>query len=275
MVARRLVTALLLALAVSALFTMWLSRKMSRPHTAEAATHRYVAAAQNLDPGTLLTASSLKMVDWPSTSPLEGAFAKPEDIVGRTLLYPLGAGQPVVERQLAAPGAGVGLSAKIPDGMRAISLRDDEVVGVAGFLLPGTHVDVLVTYRSPNGDQTITQIVLQDVQVLAAGQKTQADPDGKAATANVVTLLVSPPDAEKVMLATSQGSVHFVLRNGSDRERVDDQLTKMGTLGAFTQTTPAAPVSPAPRKPAVAAAPQKQAYVVQTLRGDKVTEEKF
>ena len=279
MVARRLMTALLLALVVSGLFTFWLSRKLGGSRTVQAANHRYVAAAQNLDPGTVISATTLKLVDWPSGVPLEGSFTKPEDVANRTLLYPVAAGQPIQERSLAAAGAGIGLSAKIPDGMRAMSLRDDEVVGVAGFLLPGTHVDVLVTCHSPQNNETTSSIVLQDVQVLAAGQKTQADPDGKAATTNVVTLLVSPTDAEKLTLATAQGSVHFVLRNGSDRERIVDQPTKFFTSGTVVASSrpaglpPVAAPSPAAHK--VEPTPEKKPYIVQTVRGDKATEEKF
>ena len=280
MVARRLMTALLLALAVSGLFTFWLSRKLGSSRTVEAANHKYVAAAQNLDPGAVISASSLKMVDWPSGVPLEGSFSKPEDVANRTLLYPVSAGQPIQERSLAAVGAGIGLSAKIPDGMRAMSLRDDEVVGVAGFLLPGTHVDVIVTYHSAQSNDTTSDIVLQDVQVLAAGQKTQADPDGKAATTNVVTLLVSPGDAQKLTLASSQGTVHFVLRNGSDRLKVNQQPAKfyMPTSNVPAPRIAGPPVlgpaaTPAPRKPDVVV--EKKAYVVQTVRGDKATEEKF
>ena len=271
MIARRLMTALVLALAVSGLFTFWLSRKLGKSHTVNAASHRYVAASQNLDPGSLLATTNLKMVDWPTSAPLDGSFIKPEDIVGRTLLYPIANGQPILERDLSAAGAGIGLSAKIPDGMRAISLRDDEIVGVAGFLLPGTHVDVLVTYRSPTGTETITSIVLQDVQVLAAGQKTQADPDGKAATSSVVTLLVSPSDAEKLTQASTQGTVHFVLRNGADRQHVEDEESRLGVPNGATAPSRDAAAPAAPRKNL----PERQPYVVQTMRGDKVTEEKF
>ena len=97
---------------------------------------------------------------------------------------------------------------KIPDGMRAISLRSDQVVGVAGFLLPGTHVDVLVTFRAPNTGDSITSTVMQDAQVIATGQKMEPDPEGKPTTTDVVTLLVTPGDAQKVVEASSQGTVH-------------------------------------------------------------------
>ena len=99
-----------------------------------------------LDAGEVLDAGKLKLIQWPVSVPLVGAFLKPQDLVGRSLLYPLAAGAPILDRDLAIPGTG--LTTKIPDGMRALALRSDEVVGVAGFLFPGSHVDVLVTYRS-------------------------------------------------------------------------------------------------------------------------------
>ena len=115
--------------------------------------------------------------------------------------------------------AGAGLTANIPSGMRAISVRSDEVVGVAGFLLPGTHVDVLMTYHSVTAPEPQTLTVLQDVVVLAAGQQIHPQPDGKPISVNVVTLLLKPEDAEKVVLATSLGVIYFVLRNGADEEQ--------------------------------------------------------
>ena len=108
----------------------------------------YVAASEPLEAGELLKPASLQLVEWPASSPLTGGFTKIDDVAGRVVLYPLPKGEPILERQLAAAGSGAGLTANIPSGMRAISVRSDEVVGVAGFLLPGTHVDVLMTYHS-------------------------------------------------------------------------------------------------------------------------------
>ena len=150
---------------------------------------------------------------------LTGGFTKINDVAGRIVLYPLPKGEPIVDRQLAAAGAAAGLTANIPSGMRAISVRSDEVVGVAGFLLPGTHVDVLMTYHSALAPEPQTLTVLQDVVVLAAGQQIHPEADGKPISVNVVTLLLKPEDAEKVVLATSLGAIYFVLRNGADTEQ--------------------------------------------------------
>ena len=275
---KRLLAALLIALVGSGLFTFWISRKFAKPVAAAApAKQQYVASTRNLDPGEQLQKANLTMVDWPADKKLEGATIKPDDLVGRTVLFPLPAGEPILERQLAVPGAGVGLSTKIPDGMRAISLKTDQVVGVAGFLLPGTHVDVLVTYRvqvsgaATQETQPVTSTVLQDAEIIAAGQKMQPDPEGKPTTVDVVTLLVKPNDAERVTLASAQGAVHFVLRNAGDHTMVEDKPADMAQLGGPV----AAPVVHArPRKVDVPA-PVSNVYTVQTVAGGKQTSESF
>jgi len=264
---QRLVLALVLALGVSGLFTWWLSRKVSKPAAAAPVRRQYVAAAVNLDAGEMLHPTSLNLIDWPENAPLQGAFAKPEDVVGRIVMFPLAAGQPILERQLSAPGSASGLAVKIPEGMRAISLKSDDVVGVAGFLLPGTYVDVLVTYHTAATSEPITATILQDVQVLAAGQKFQPDPEGKAASVDVVTLLVKPEDAERVVLATSQGLVHFVLRNGSDKTSAKQTAIQLSQLEGG-----APPVAAGPRP--VRTAPVSS-YTVETINGGKPTAESF
>src|ERR1700734_2620885 len=222
MKARRLLTALVIALMISGLFTFWLSRRVAKGTRVSVPQRQlYVAAGQPLEAGELLKPGSLQLIDWPVSSPITGGFTKIEEVAGRIVLYPLPKGEPILERQLAAAGAGAGLTAKIPSGMRAISVRSDEVVGVAGFLLPGTHVDVLLTYHSDKSPDPRTATVLQDVVVLAAGQQIRPDPEGKPTSDNnVVTLLLKPEDSEKLVLATSLGAIHFVLRNGADKDQV-------------------------------------------------------
>jgi pilus assembly protein CpaB len=210
------------------------------------------------------------MIDWPATMPLQGAYTNTQALVGRVVLYPLAAGEPILERQLSTPGSGNGITVKIPDGMRAIALKTDEVVGVAGFLLPGTHVDVLVTLHQANVPDPITTTVLQNAQVLATGQKTEPDPDGKPATATVVTILVSPEDAQRVDLAATQGVVHFVLRNGADKEEVKaspvllSQLSGIPTTSTAPEKASSAPVHAAPKQ-----------YTVETFMGPTVKTENF
>ena len=164
---RRLLVALLSALLLSGALTYFLSRRINgrngRP--AAPATQKYVAASRPLPAGELLKPETLTLVEWPVNVPLQGAFSKIEDVAGRALVYPMAARQPVLEGYLAAAGSGIGLTVKIPDGMMpAASVRSDEVIGVAGFLFPSCHVDVLVTFRNEAISSPGTQIVLQDVR---------------------------------------------------------------------------------------------------------------
>jgi pilus assembly protein CpaB len=269
---RRLISAFIIALVVSGVFTFWLSQRVSKPHPAPPPPKsEYVAATSNLEAGQAIRAENLRLVDWPASVPLLGAFKTPEPLVGRVVLYPLAAGEPILERQLSSPGAGAGITVKIPDGMRAISLRSDEVVGVAGFLLPGTHVDVLVTLHTAASPDPVTSTVLQDAEILATGQKTEPDPEGKPTTATVVTLLVKPEDAERVVLASSQGSVHFVLRNGVDRQPFTGPPVLLSQLSGIAPPAPqkAAPAKPQPR------VDTERHYSVETFLGDKVRTDNF
>jgi pilus assembly protein CpaB len=222
-----------------------------------------VAAAAPLNAGEVLQADKLKMVEWPVSVPLAGAFLKPQDVMGRSLLYPLSAGAPILDRDLAIPGTG--LTTKIPDGMRALALRSDEVVGVAGFLFPGSHADVLVTYRSTTAPEPATATVLQNVEVLAAGSQVQPSLDGKPSTVNVVTVLVTPIDAERVVLASTQGTIHFVLRNSDDQGQVDSAPV------GLSQMIPGIGPAPVSVKRALQAAVIRRAppEVVETVIGDK------
>ena len=264
MSAKRLTISLVIALLVSGLFTFWLSKRVAKTDQPAHQKQLYVAAAKALEAGEELKPGSLQLVEWPSSAPLSGGFARIEDVAGRTVLYPLAKGEPILDRHVAAAGAGVGLSANIPSGMRAISLRSDEVVGVAGFMQPGTHVDVLLTYHSDKSPEPRTATVLQDVVILATGQQIHPDPDGKPASVNVVTLLLKPEDAERAVLATSLGAIHFVLRNGADREQKPSLSVGLNELAGT-----AAPVSRGVATIARLLPPKPKEYEVVTVLGDK------
>ncbi|HZC43437.1 MAG TPA: Flp pilus assembly protein CpaB [Acidobacteriaceae bacterium] len=268
MIKRRLSSAFLVALLVSGGCTYLLSRKMKLQH-AVVVTQGYVAAAAPLNAGEVLAPGKLKMVQWPVSVPLEGAYLKPQDLVGRSLLYPLAAGAPILDRDLAIPGTG--LTTKIPDGMRALALRSDEVVGVAGFLFPGSHVDVLVTYRSTTDPEPATATVVQNVEVVAAGNQVQPNLDGKPSSVNVVTVLVTPMDAERVVLASTQGTIHFVLRNSEDHGQVDDPQVGLAEL------IPGAGAAPVSVKHAVRAVVIRRAprEIVETVIGNKQSRVSF
>ena len=264
MKARRLLSALLIALADSGLFTFWLSRQASKVvHAKLPQKQMYVASAEPIDAGEVLKPASLQLVEWPASSNLTGAFTRINDLAGRVAIYPLPAGEPIFDRQLAAAGAGAGLTAEIPSGMRAISVRSDDVVGVAGFLLPGTHVDMLMTYHSIASPEPRTLTVLQDVVVLAAGQQTHPQPDGKPISVSVVTLLLKPEDAEKVVLATNLGAIYFVLRNGADGEQALSPPVGLGQLAGAAALSEQGALTPGSK------ALHPKHYEVETILGDK------
>lgn len=279
---KKLAVAFALALFVSGLCTMSLGRRMSASAKQKKPTKQYVVPTRPLNANEVVKADSLTMADWPSDMEVLGAFTKPADLIGRTVLYPVDKGQPITDKLVSAPGAGTGLAAKIPDGMRAIALRTDDVIGVAGFLVPGSRLDVLCTYRSDKSPEPITVTILQNAEVLAAGQKTQPDPDGKPDSATVVTLLLTPADAEKAVLASTQGTLHFVMRSGSDNKLGNNPPALMSSLGP--DQGQAAPVS-APSSPLLstgrpahrhtATRPAMDLYTVETVEGDKAITKQF
>lgn len=281
---RKLAVAFAIALIISGICTMSLGRKL----TAKAAEHKeprhYVVPARPLNADEMLKADNVVVADWPSDVEVPGAFTKPADVVGRTVLYPVDKGQPLTDKLVSAPGAGSGLAGRIPEGMRAISLRTDEVIGVAGFLAPGSRLDVLATYRSDKSPEPTTVTVLQNAEVIAVGQKTQPDPDGKPATVTVVTLLLTPEDAEKAVMASTQGTIHFVMRSGSDgavsknAPVVLSTLTDDRTTGPVSQTHKT--VEPGTLRthsvaPRATPRPAAQTYTVQTILGEKEVNNTF
>ena len=166
------------------------------------------------------------------------------------------------------------MAARIPEGMRAIALKTDEVMGVAGFLTPGSRIDVLVTYRTDQIPEPRTVTVLQNAEVLAAGQQVQPDPQGKPSTVSVVTLLLAPQDAERAVLASSQGSLHFVMRSGADHGESHSKGVGLAQLADPNAPLPVPAAAPVPVAPVRVAAPvalpklQRQS-TVEIFSGDK------
>src|SRR5436305_5019029 len=189
-----------------------------------------VAAATDLQVGTTLSAKDVTLLDWYSDALPSGAFTKTDAAIGHPLLYPLGAKEPILQRDLGVEGAGIGLAGKIPEGMRATAIRSNEIVGVAGFLYPGSRIDMLVTFTPPGGTMPVTQTVLQNVEVLTAGQTIEPDPQGKPQSVNVVTLLLSPENSQKLQLASAQGNIQFVLRSGADQKTAELRATRLDEL---------------------------------------------
>ena len=210
---------------------------LQRPVTAQASERpteliEVVAASVDLPVGTLIAEEQLTTVGVSADQAPPGSFTDKQQVVGRGIVVPLVARETVLESKLAPVGAGAGLPTVIPEGMRAVSVKVDEVVGVAGFVLPGTRVDVLVTVE--NGDAanelSVTKLVLQNIQVLAAGESIQQDAEGKPQKVTVITLLVTPEDAEKLTLAATEGHIQLALRNVMDRDSVSTEGSDMRSL---------------------------------------------
>src|SRR5215469_14916044 len=237
----RLIGVFAFALAVSAgaafvLYQLIASRMTVGASTPRQTTIKVWVASKDLEVGSLVTDRELRAQDYLTVPP--GALTKKEDIVNRGVTAPIHEDSPFYETSLAPKGAGAGFAATIPPGMRAFTVRVNEVIGVAGFAVSGMHVDILVSGQPPGANQegaapvgNITRTLLQDILVLSAGQNYQKDAEGKPVVVQVLNLLVTPEQAEILTLAAQQ-TLQLVLRNPADREVVT--TTGASTLGLFT-----------------------------------------
>jgi pilus assembly protein CpaB len=235
-------------------------------------TKPVVVAAKALPAGATLDKASVKLRNVPESMFPTGAFPRIEDVLDRPVISPIQPDEPVVEARIAAKGSGMGLAPLIPAGMRAISVRVNDVVGVSGFILPGMRVDVLVTGRPPNEADTVTRTVLQNIAVLSAGQSIQTDGKSQSMIVPVVTLLVEPREAEALTLANIEGHIQLVLRNSADAEKSPTQGKQLHELYGAARPAVEAPRSekapaagqsrrPAPPKAAHVAAAAEAAVV--------------
>jgi pilus assembly protein CpaB len=218
---RRLVKVLgmsvVLALVVTGVFYQMAVRAGGRKRTV-VERRDLVVAAQPLPVGATIKPDQVKITRVPVDLFPKGGFSKVEEVIDRPVISNILMEEPILEGRLAARGSGLGLAPIIPAGMRAVSVRVNDVVGVAGFVLPGMRVDVLVTGRPPNYEGTVTTTVLQNILVLSAGQTIQPEPRGQAINTPVVTLLVTPEQAETLTLAGNEGRIQLVLRNAVDQK---------------------------------------------------------
>jgi len=192
----------------------------SQRATAAAPTVQIVVAAHDLEVGSVLREQDVQLASWPGAVPA-GATGHQQDVVGRGVLMTMYAKEPVIDSRLAPKGAGGGLAVMIPKGMRALAIQVNEVVGVAGFVVPGMHVDVLISGAGPGGTGTLgmlSRTLLQNIEVLSAGQDFKKDAEGKPIPVQVVNVLVTPEQAEVLSLASNQTTIRLVLRNPLDRE---------------------------------------------------------
>jgi pilus assembly protein CpaB len=205
-----------------------------------------VVASQRLPLGTRLAAEHLRVAAWPKNAVLEGSIQDPASFIGRGVIVPMETNEPVMESKLAPKEGGAGLTTAIPEGMRAVSIRVNDVIGVAGFVVAGTRVDVILS-GSPNqgGNVDVAKIILENVQVLAAGQNIDHDANGKPLTVQVVTLLVTPEDSQKLALATIEGRVQLALRNPLDMDAANPPLVQRVSLYTGSQVSPPPAAAPA------------------------------
>ena len=179
-------------------------------------TTRVVAAASKISAGTAISEKQLKLTEVPENLVPAGAFLKIEDVKGRSVTNTILAGEPITSSRVGAAGAGWGLAPIIAPGSRAIAVRVNDVIGVSGFVLPGMRVDVLATGKQASSDETMTRTVLQNLLVLSAGQAIETEPKTQSINTAVVTLQVTPHEAEIVTQASTEGKIQLVLRNSSD-----------------------------------------------------------
>ena len=278
----RTMLVLLVAVGLAALATYGVFRtiKSIPVRQVEVATKHVVVAAENLPLGTRVNKDQVKVVGWPAATPVEGSFDSVEAIVGRGLIEPVAANEPLTERKLAPKEAGAGLSPSIPPGMRALSVKVNEVIGVAGFTVPGAHVDVVVVVKER--DNSMARVVVSNLQVLTAGTKYDIEQakDGKPMPSNVVTLLVSPDDAERIALAQTEGSITLVLRNPLDVTPTETRGVRMAGLMGAPAPEPVVKAVQRPRKVAAATPvvetpppPPVKPYSVESIRAGKRTVE--
>jgi pilus assembly protein CpaB len=238
-------------------------------------TSAVLVAAQDLQIGASLRQEDLRAVQWPSNAVPAGAFGKPEDLIGRGIIMPVMTNEPFLPSKLASKEAGAGLPPVIPEGFRALSVRVNEVIGVAGYVLPGTRVDVVATVNPTMNQPDVTsKVILTNVQVVAAGTKIEQDDKNKPVQVTVVTLLVNPDEAEKLTLASTEGKIQLALRNPLDKTApVTFGIKPAVLMGTGAPVRRVASASTGRKlQPQVAPAPVA-VPTVEIIRGDKRSQE--
>lgn len=284
---KRIASVLVFAIVVATVASLVFYRMIARMVTSAAvpASTRILVAARTLPLGSLVRDGDVKSVDWTGPVPPQ-AVVRPEDVVNRGVIAEIYEGEPVVATRLAPRGAGAGLAAIIPEGKRAVAVHVNDVVGVAGFVVPGMRVDVLIFGTPPDGNQSLgtrAKTILQNMEVLSAGQNIQKDAEGKPVTVPVVNLLATPEEAEMLSLASNDARIQLVLRNPLDQKQAQTPGTAIANLfsgergksapGSAKRTRVEPRHKPVPR-PAVAPKPPEP-IVVEVFNGGQRTDAKF
>src|SRR5580700_699644 len=263
-----------LALALGALVSLFVYKNLQGrgPSTNEPGADVIVALG-DIQVGARVEDHDVRIARFPASGLPPGAYSRKSQVLGRGVIIPISKGEFILPNKLAPENAGSGLPSLIPPGMRAVSVRVNEVVSVAGFVGPGTRVDVLLTGTPGGSSESQTTTVLQNVAVIASGQRLERNAAGEPTNTPVITLLTSPEDAERVTLAQSEGKIQLSLRNPLDTHQ--DSVDPANAKGLYKGGTPAAaprvtirPVRlPKTEKPA----PPPSVFSVEVYKGDKKT----
>ncbi|HEY0715310.1 MAG TPA: Flp pilus assembly protein CpaB [Polyangia bacterium] len=277
-------TMALIAGASAAMMFKWY---LDKSQASAVGLSKVVVATMDLPVATALKPEHMTLVDWPAKVRPQGASGKIEDLVGRVLIAKTLKAEPILPARLASKEAGSGLAALIPENMRAVAVRVDDVVGVAGFVHPEDRVDVIATIR-PDDGETTSKVILQNIKVLAVGRQMDSDDKkkAKALPVTVATLLVTPAESERLALAAIQGKILLTLRSGSDNAEVlTNGVAPVNLLKEGVPPTTVVAEAPKPRvierrRPVVrddkgAPAPTVPSAHVEILRGDRFEERKF
>jgi len=265
---------------------MLITRYLSNAQAFTKELGNVVVAKTEIQLGQKITAEQLALSPIPNGSAPEGAFRKLEQVVGRVAITPIGVREAITNLKLAPQGVGAGLSAVIPEGYRAMTVKVDDVVGVSGFVMPGSFVDVVAVIVPTNrqGGYTqgpISKIVLQNIKVLASGARIDSPNNQREPTSvNAVTLQVTPEQAEKLVLAANEGKLQLVMRNYGDKEDTQTGGANKGSLlsGESVKPEPAPPSEaeqpkPAPARPVVhirPAMPRREKPVAQPVSHNSI-----
>jgi pilus assembly protein CpaB len=245
-----------------------------------------VVAARDLEVGGMLRDGDVRLADWPGVVPA-GATTRAQDVVGRGVIMAIYSQEPVIETRLAPKGAGGGFASTIPQGMRAFAVRVNDIVGVAGFVTPGMRVDVIINGNAPGGNAmlgTLARTLMQNVEVLSAGQDFKHDAEGKPMASQVVTLLVTPQQAEKLSLAANQTTIQLVLRNPLDRQVAQAPGSALAYLfnpetpkpaGALAAPRPRTQAAPPVVREIVTPAKKEAPFTMEIIMGTQKSPTKF
>lgn len=298
MAERRYTTILLAAVLTALVATFGVYRYLQQAKAAtQVAMQPVVVAARDVTEGEKLERLSLSLVQWPAGTAPESAFANIDSAVGRIVRIPVFKGEAIVPGRLAPPGTGPGLEVKITPGMRAMAVKINDVAGLSGLIQPNNRVDVLVTLKENQQQNTKEEakLFMSNMRVLSVGTQVERGDDGKPIQATTATLEVTPPQAEQLAVAMNQGTIQLVLRGYGDPDSVKtpgataaDVLAQLRTAGSARVSDPApTPVrhararprpampSPVPVRTVADPVAKPDSVVVRVYRGDKLSQQKF